>query len=418
MKKAGKIFIIIAVVIAVIAAATAVTNYVLLQKNIERAETFGRVEIEEQLVPVKDENGHWTFTADRDIKVLQLTDVHIGGGYLSAKKDKMALNCVAAMVTAEKPDLVVISGDISYPVPFQAGTFNNLSSARIFARLMEQLGVYWTVSFGNHDTESYSYYNREKISDFYSDDSFKYCIYESGPENVDGYGNQVINVKNSEGIITQSVYVFDSHSYVDGDFLGIMWKYDNIHDNQVEWYRSTVKALNEQNNAVLRSLGREENSAIKSVAFLHIPLTEQRDAWYEYAQNGFTDTENVKYHYGVAGESGRVVYSGMGEDGLFEAMLELGSTKAVFCGHDHYNSFSVDYKGIRLTYSLSIDYLAYSGISKEGTQRGCTVVTLSPDGSFSCEAENYYQEKYVSLYEKEDVEMQTFVNIGYDEIDM
>jgi hypothetical protein len=312
----------------------------------------------------------------------------------------------------------VISGDISFPVPFQAGTFNNLSSARIFARLMEQLGVYWTVSFGNHDTESYSYYNREKISDFYSDDSFKYCIYESGPENVDGYGNQVINVKNSEGIITQSVYVFDSHSYVDGDFLGIMWKYDNIHDNQVEWYRSTVKALNEQNNAVLRSLGREENSAIKSVAFLHIPLTEQRDAWYEYAQNGFTDTENVKYHYGVAGESGRVVYSGMGEDGLFEAMLELGSTKAVFCGHDHYNSFSVDYKGIRLTYSLSIDYLAYSGISKEGTQRGCTVVTLSPDGSFSCEAENYYQEKYVSLYEKEDVEMQTFVNIGYDEIDM
>ena len=225
-------------------------------------------------------------------------------------------------------------------------------------------------------------------------------------------------MKNSEGIITQSVYVFDSHSYVDGDFLGIMWKYDNIHDNQVEWYRSTVKALNEQNNAVLRSLGREENSAIKSVAFLHIPLTEQRDAWYEYAQNGFTDTENVKYHYGVAGESGRVVYSGMGEDGLFEAMLELGSTKAVFCGHDHYNSFSVDYKGIRLTYSLSIDYLAYSGISNEGTQRGCTVVTLSPDGSFSCEAENYYQEKYVSLYEKEDVEMQTFVNIGYDEIDM
>ena len=35
----------------------------------------------------------------------------------------MALNAVAAMVTAEKPDLVIVTGDIAYPVPFQAGTF-------------------------------------------------------------------------------------------------------------------------------------------------------------------------------------------------------------------------------------------------------------------------------------------------------
>ncbi len=149
-----------------------------------------------------------------------------------------------------------------------------------------------------------------------------------------------------------------------------------------------------------------EKSDIKSSAFFHIPLTEQRDAWYEYMDNGFNDTENVKYVYGKAGESGKIVYSGMGEDNLFEAMQELGSTKAVFCGHDHYNNFSIEYKGIRFTYGMSIDYLAYSGISKVGTQRGCTVITFSPDGSFDCHAENYYQDKYLSPYEKESVTMQ------------
>lgn len=156
---------------------------------------------------------------------------------------------------------------------------------------MEHLGVYWTVAFGNHDTEAYSYYSREQISDFYGNSGFKYCLFQKGPDDVDGYGNQVINVKNSKGILTQSLYIFDSHSYTDGDFLGMMWKYDNIHENQVQWYRDNVNLMNKQNNERLKELGLPENSDVKSLAFFHIPLTEQRDAWYEYMANGFKDTE-------------------------------------------------------------------------------------------------------------------------------
>ena len=59
-----------------------------------------------------------------------------------------------------------------------------------------------------------------------------------------------------------------------------------------------------------------------------------------------------------------------------------------------------------MTYGYSIDYLAYSGINKRGSQRGCTIITVSPDGSFDCKAENYYQKKYQSQYEKEQVTMQ------------
>lgn len=409
-KKALKILGVILAVIVILVGIAAVVNVIGNKGNIEKIAAFESIASEEQLVPEKDENGYWTFTTDEDFKVMQLTDVHIGGGFMSLKKDAMALNAVAAMVKAEKPDLVIATGDVSYPVPFQAGTFNNLSSAKIFAALMEQLGVYWTLGFGNHDTEAYSYYSREQISEFYDSEDFKYCLYQPGPDDVDGFGNQVINVKNSDGIITQSLYVFDSHSYTDGDFLGIFWKYDNIHENQVQWYRDRVNAFNAQNNAVLKEMGKEENSSIKSAAFFHIPLTEQRDAWYEYRDAGFQDTENVKFHYGVAGEGGNIVFCGMHEDNLFETMLELDSTKAIFCGHDHDNNFSVDYKGIRFTYGMSVDYLAYPGIYKRGSQRGCTMITFSPDGSFDCTQENYYQDKYQSHYEKETVVMQEVTN--------
>lgn len=410
-KKALKVLAIIFAVIIVLAAVSVGVTAIANKANAEKASSFPAVEYENQLVPEKDENGFWTFTTDREFKVLQLTDIHIGGGWMSKKTDAMALNAVASMITAEKPDLVIITGDTAYPVPFQAGTFNNLSSAKLFVTLMEKLGVYWAICFGNHDTEAYSYYSREEISEFYSGDDLKYCLFEENDGDVDGYGNQVINVKNSEGVITQSLYLFDSHSYVNGDVLGLRWQYDNIHANQIEWYKNTVNALNEQNQKVLDKLGKKEQSDIKSAAFFHIPLDEQREAWYEYANNGFKDTENVKFIYGVAGEGSKIVYSGVGEDELFETMLELGSTKAIFCGHDHYNNFSIDYKGIRLTYGMSVDYLAYPGIYKLGSQRGCTIINFAPDGTFECNQESYYQDKYETLYEKEDVKMQEIEQI-------
>lgn len=400
-KKARKVIGIIALIFAVFILATVAITAIGSSNNIKKAKSFDKVQIENQLIPQKDEDGNWTFTTDEEFKVLQLTDIHIGGGWMSLEKDAKALNAVAAMVEAEKPDLVIATGDIAYPVPFQAGTFNNKTGAKTFAALMEQLGVYWTVCFGNHDTEAYSYFNREKISDFYENSGFKYCLYQRGPEDIDGYGNYVINVKNSQGKITQSLYAFDSHSYTDGDYFGIFWKYDNIKDSQVEWYKANVKKFNEQNGG----------ETVKSTAFFHIPLVEYRDAWYEYIDNGFKDTENVKYIHGVAGEGGNIVFPGIGEDSLFEAMTELGSTKGIFCGHDHKNNFSVDYKGIRLSYGMSVDYLAYVGISKLGSQRGCTVITYQPDGSFESKNENYYQDKYAPKYEKEQVTMQEVIQL-------
>lgn len=408
----GKIFLkIIGIIVSVVVLFCAVTSLITVvgkNSNMKKIESFEQVKIENQLVPVEDENGYWTFTTDRDFKVLQLTDIHIGAGWLCHGKDLKAINAVAAMVTAEKPDLVIITGDIAYPIPFQAGTNDNLAAAKLFAGLMEKLGVYWTVAFGNHDTEIYSKYNREEIAQFYENSGFRYCLFKSGPEDVDGYCNNIINIKNSKGEITQSIFTFDSHSYTEHDIFGIGWKYDNIHENQVEWYRDCVKKLTDYN----KSVSDMKNPVPSSTAFFHIPLKEYQDAWYEYLNNDFKDTENVKLIHGVAGEGGIIVYPGDGEDALFEAMLELGSTKGIFCGHDHENNFSLDYKGIQLSYGMSVDYLAYIGISRRGAQRGCKVITYSPDGSFTSQNENYYQDKYISQFQKETVNMEEMTQLA------
>lgn len=397
-KKALRIIAIIVAVILVFCSATTMVTIIGDNMNKSYAASFDEVTVTDQLTPVKDADGYWTFTTDRDFKVMQLTDVHLGGGWMSLSKDKMALNAIAAMVTAEKPDLVIVTGDIVYPVPFQAGTFNNLQSTKIFAELMETLGVYWTICFGNHDTEVYSYYSRETLSNFYSSEELTHCLFERGPTDIDGYGNQIIKVKNSEGIVSRAFVIFDSHSYINGDFMGIKWQYDNIHQNQIDWYSAEINKLTAANQAVDVNQG-----AVKSLAFFHIPLAEYKTAYDGYIAAGSQDTADIDYFYGIAGETGKIVFSGVGEDNLFETMSELGSTQGIFCGHDHLNNFSIEYKGIRLTYGMSIDYLAYKGISKLGAQRGCTVITTTDDGDFTCKSENYYQDKYPSKYEKETV---------------
>ena len=375
----------------IIAAITAIVNTVLYNVNMDRVEEYSAVVNPDAVIPVLDENGEYEFVTDRELKVLTMTDVHIGGGWMSFRKDRMAINTVAAMVTAEKPDLVVLTGDLAYPVPFQAGTFNNMTSAKLVIALMERLGVPWTVTFGNHDTESYSYFNREKIGELYADKTLECCLFSAGPDDVDGVGNHVIHVRNSEGKPVQELVFIDSHSYTDGDIFGLFWKYDNVHQNQVDWYEQKIKAA------------QKLNPDVKSLVFLHIPLVEYRDAYNEYMNNGNNDTENVKYISGNIWEKDPYVYCGMHEDNLFEKIIELGSTKAVFCGHDHLNNMVLNYKGVDLTYNYSIDYLAYIGISEKGDQRGCTVITVNPDGSYEQVHESYYQDKYQPLYPKENV---------------
>lgn len=411
MKKFFKVLLFIFLAIFVILLGFVIANKISEISMNEYIDSFAAVEKENKLIPQYDEYGNPYFTTDGDFKVLHLTDIHLTGGVIGRGKDKKAINAVAAMVTAEKPDLVVITGDISFAVPWY-GTVNNKYAHSYFIRLMENLGVYWTVSFGNHDSEAYNYYNRPSVANMYDDDDLEYCLFDTGDENVWGEGNHVINLKNSSGLVTKSFIILDSGSYTEDDPLGIKWDYECMDESQVKWYKETVEKYSAYNEGIYNALPEESRPAekdnfttVQSLLFFHIPLKETRNAYNEYVNNSSQNTENVEYIRGNAGEEDKVVYCSEYEDELFETVLELGSTKAIFYGHDHLNNFVLEYKGVTLSYGYSVDYSAYAGIAKKGYQRGCSVITCSPDTSFNITHENYYQDKYPSLYEKEEVDM-------------
>ena len=370
----------------------------IVKSNYDYATSFDKVVIENQLTPVEEDYG-WTFTTDRDFKVVQLTDVHIGGGSLSKGKDQKAMNAVAAMLTYEKPDLVILTGDMVYPVPFQAGTFNNSISTEMIITLLETLGVYYAPVFGNHDSEAYSTHSREEIADMWGADDLKYSLFKKGPEDIYGVGNYIIKVKNSAGIVKNAFFLMDSNEYLENDPMGLLGDYDRIHDDQIEWYKNNVLAIDEAND--------DGDAMFSSYAFFHIPLQEYDAAWKEFAANGYKDTENVKYVAGGYHEPDEKVCCSKESENFFETGLELGSLKATFVGHDHVNSAILNYKGIDLVYGMSIDYLAYiDPVTNDiGPQRGCTVITVTADGDHSVSLENYYQDKYVAKYEKESVSM-------------
>ena len=112
MKKALVIILSVVLGLAVIFLGFAAVNAISEVSMNKYIDSFATVQIEDQLTPTVDGDGAPYFVTDGEFRILQLTDVHIGGGIFSRGEDKKAINAVAAMITAEKPDLVVVTGSV------------------------------------------------------------------------------------------------------------------------------------------------------------------------------------------------------------------------------------------------------------------------------------------------------------------
>ena len=78
-----KIVAAIVAFIVVISGVVAIANTVILNSGIKKAQSFPEVGCE---LNFEDKgNGVWNIYSDKEIKVLQLTDVHLGGGWMSTK---------------------------------------------------------------------------------------------------------------------------------------------------------------------------------------------------------------------------------------------------------------------------------------------------------------------------------------------
>ena len=123
----------------------------------------------------------------------------------------------------------------------------------------------------------------------------------------------------------------------------------------------------------------ENGKAARSLAFFHIPPKEFKEGW----EKCYRGSNEATYHCGFVQEKDNYFgYPKTKEGKFFEEMVKLGSCKGMFMGHDHLNTLSMTYKGIRLTYGMSIDYNAYKDIDKRFTQRGGTLIDIYDDGTF------------------------------------
>ena len=330
MKKGMKIFLSVLLVFAIIGAAASLT-----------ATFYGKKYVRAE---------------DTAFSVLQITDVHILN---DEKKDAKAFKTITAMVETTKPDMIVVTGDVT-------SEKENYTAFKTFCGFMEKFRIPWAFTFVNHEGLDIKYSpdevldpkktaDKKTLSDYL--ESLKYCIYERGDENVDGMGNYYYTVRDDNGKALTSLIFMDSNSY-DEKNNG----YDHFHDNQIQWYKNTIKKIAKQENG-------DESRVLPSLAFFHIPMKEYMTA-YDEAKG----TKNLIYGFRFPNEDGTPAV----DDDMFETMLELGSTKGCFVGHDHMNNYSVIYKGIRLTYGISCDHNIYFV-----PFRGGTLINIKYDGSFT-----------------------------------
>ncbi|NRF91041.1 metallophosphoesterase family protein [Paenibacillus frigoriresistens] len=273
------------------------------------------------------------FREDGTFTIVQLTDLHIGGDK-DNEEDLRTLALVSALLAAEKPDLIVYTGDLisSYGVSDSSASFR-----RAIAPAVES-GVPWTHVLGNHDAEADV--TREELMLIALE--HKTCYSQAGPLDLSGVGNYMHTIKSVQsGNPAAVLYFLDSGVMAPESVGGYAW----IASDQVHWYKQQSLALRERSGAILPGL-----------AFFHIPLPEYNDVW------------NLGK---VSGTKHEEVCCPKLNSGLFAAMVEMGDMMGTFVGHDHDNDYCGTLHDIRLCFGRVTGCSTYGDL-----QRGARVIRL------------------------------------------
>ena len=310
----------------------------------------------------EDWSAQQTFTAeyairmdkdpDRDFVILNLTDIQMKDRETFGRVGAQVKGTIDKLVEETKPDLITVTGDNAV----QFLSYNET------IRMLDSYGIPWAPVMGNHDGQgcpsefwcAYNFYKAEN------------CLFRFGPRDM-GYGNYIIQIYENDKIV-HTLYMMDTHdnlengANINGPKDG---GYDHLWENQMQWYTWAVEGTNAL-----------AGKPVESTVYFHIPLCEYHDAWNMASANGKIKPEYVGTCFGDKGED---VCCAPENNGFFVLMQRLGSTKNVVCGHDHVNSYSIPYEGIRLTYGLKTGEGGYW----EPTRSGGTTVTIGADGSAS-----------------------------------
>ncbi len=250
------------------------------------------------------------FNDNGKFKIAQFTDTHV---HFDKNDSKHVFELMRTVIDAEKPDLIVFSGDVVLQ-------HDQKQAYDIFEQICKEKDVLWAVVLGNHDEEHNV--SRKDIGLLLSE--YPHCI-TNVSYGIKGATNFVYPVYGKNDATEAVLYFLDSNSYsaikdrVDGyGWFGI---------SQIQWYKEKSAEFTKAN----------DGKPVPALAFFHIPLPEYNIVW---------DDPDIKT-IGVKNES---VCCPKINSGMFAAMVECGDVMGTFVGHDHVNDYIGGLYGIALAY--------------------------------------------------------------------
>ena len=297
---------------------------------------------------------------DGKFRILMIADTQEGK---RVNEDTLAL--INASLDEAKPDMVVFSGDQIW------GKRNFKGDEKEVERVLRELtkpvsnrNIPFAICFGNHDRQV-GLSNEEQFEIYKKFDCF---IGETTPD-IDGVGNFCYEIKDG-GDIKYLLYLIDSHSNLS---IG----YDAVHENQINWYKTTRDYYEGKTGA-----------PVPSLVIQHIPVCEVFELLTKVKRTKKGAVRGFRTHDGEyfvlnrerVNESGFMKESPADpqvNSGEFAAFCEKGEVKGLYFGHDHNNSFNGDINGIDVGYTQGAGFNVYG----PGKDRGTRVIDLFTDGS-------------------------------------
>lgn len=277
------------------------------------------------------------FGEDGKLRIMHVTDTHLSDENLD---DSVWL--IAEACDREQPDVVLLTGDIAMADTVELTLYKTERLMSVF----EERHIPTAVCFGNHDSEK-KVISREELMAYYN--SFSCSISVDDGDILPWCGTYNIPVlAHDSDEMKFNIWMFDSGDY-DGE-----GHYSNVSEEQVKWYTEKSKAIEEENG-----------QKIYSLAFQHIIVPEIYDAlkesklWGGYKYGHIYDKTRY-FSFDPANENHGFLHEypcpGYYNHGQFDAMIERGDVLGIFSGHDHTNSFRINYKGIDIGNTPSTRY--------------------------------------------------------------
>jgi len=285
----------------------------------------------------------------RDIVVLQLSDPQmidssqmrspdrldpgLAAYWGPDQKENRCFKYIRETVEATKPDLIIVTGDITY------GEFDDDGSGLTsFIEFMEGFNIPWAPVLGNHEGES-------AMGTTWQSNQFmdaKNCLFRQ--RTLSGNGNYTVGIV-QDNQLKRVFFMMDSNgcSFASSASLSsghtVVGK--GFEGDQIEWYTERITEI------------KQECPEVKLSFAFHIQIHAFVSAFATYGYTSASKDAIDLDEVGKEGDFGIInYYPGSPWDTnmkVFRSFKNLG-VDSVFIGHEHANSASIVFEGIRLQF--------------------------------------------------------------------